>query len=217
MLKIRKPGQVRAAFQMLWDLNIKAIPTAVLWSISFWLVIETHSLLIRVLAILVASFAALASGVILVIVSKSKPRPSWKVQLRDSLVWKLLLGTGMVLALALENVWRIHTLTLFGKFFYLSMFVSSLILWIFVCVVLVPIRIQMQRGSNFKLFEMGVLYVQQCLPYLALSLVTILLGWPLLIFYAFLGLTFAQSITLSSKMDEVRTLNSLEGMGAPVA
>jgi hypothetical protein len=217
MRKIRKPSPIRAALQMLWDVNIKAIPTAVLWSISFWLVIETHSLLTRILAILVASFAAFTSGVILIIASKSKPSPSWKVQLSDSLSWKLLLSTGMVLALALENVWRIHRLTLFGKFFYLSMFVSSLILWLFVCVVLVPIRIHMQRENNLRLFEVGILYVWRRLPYLALSLATLLFGWPLLFAYAFVGLTFSQCLTLSSIMNDIRDLDSSKEMGEDFA
>lgn len=212
MKRVRNASPMRRALQMVWDLNIKTMPTAVVWAISFWFVIETHSILIRFIAISFANLAALSSGILIVKSSHSRERSSWKVWILDSFSWKALLGTGLMLGLSLENLSRTQPSSMAGKLFYLSIFVSSLILWLFVLVVLVPLRVQMKRTEDqLKVLRRAIDYVRCCKPYLLISLSAMLFGWPFLFVYAFLALTFAQCMTLSSNEDIVdASISSLD-------
>jgi len=199
MKKIRRSSPTRGALQIVWDMNIRAIPTALIWSISFWFVLETHSMVLRILAILVANGAALFSGVLIANGSGPNLRSPRKVWLLDPLTWKLLLGTGLILALALENVWKAQASSMTERLFYLSIFISSLILWLFVSVVLVPLRFQMLPSQAVSLvFALSIDHVRRCKPYLLFSFVSLLFGWPFFFVYVFTALTFAQGLTISS-------------------
>lgn len=204
MRRIRTFSPIRQALQTVWDLNIKAMPTALIWSISFWFVIETHSLLTRIIAISVANLTVITSGILIV----KKARPSqislWKSGLLDSFSWMSLTGTGLILSLALENLSRVHDSNRIEKLFYLSIFVSSLLLWLIVSVVIVPFRIQIQLSEDrLKVVGRAVDYLRFGKRYLLVSLSILLFGWPFFFIYAFLALTFAQCMTLSSSEEVV--------------
>lgn len=218
MKRVRNASPMRHALQMVWDLNIRTMPTAVVWAISFWFVIEPHSMLIRFIAISVANIVAFSSGIFIVKSSHPQQKPSWKVWILDPFSWKALLGTGLILGLSLENLSRTQTSSMAGKLFYLSIFVSSLILWLFVLVVLIPLRVQMKRTEDqLKVLRRAIDYVRYCKPYLLISFSTLLFGWPLFFVYVFLALTFAQCMTLSSSEDIVDASTSPLDMRAHIA
>jgi uncharacterized membrane protein len=136
----RQLSPIRGALQTVWDLNIKAMPSAFIWAASCWFLLDTHSIFVRFLAVLIANLAALFSAIIIVKSERAKLVGSWKVLVGDPYIWKLMGGSGIILSLAIENVWRANHSNSIFKIIYLSIFVSSLIIWLFVTVVLVPIR-----------------------------------------------------------------------------
>ncbi len=209
---------LRSTFQKLWDLNIKAMPSALLWAVSFWFVIESHSILIRSAAIAVASLAAIGSAVIAVNGSKTFGKVSWGPALRDVFSWKTLVASGSILDLSIENLPIVHSGGTFEKTLFLSIFFSSLIIWLFVSLVLVPLRIQ-RLGKEMPLntASRALNYAHHNKRYVLLSISVMLFGWPIFFVYMFLALTFAQCVTLSSDEDLVDASNNSTNVRVQIA
>ena len=77
-----------------------------------------------------------------------------------------------------------------------SNFMTVLVAWLFIQVVVVPIRLTI--GSELapkEIFRLSLRYVSENKKSLAISMFSLLLGWPLFFFYFLLALTFAQSMT----------------------
>lgn len=190
---------------MVWDLNIKAFPSAMLWAVSFWFIIETSSLLIRLAALLFANLAVIYSGVILV--RRERPRSGITLSraLRDPFVWKALLPISLILGLALQNARHQESTTVIAKYFYSSIVLSSLILWLFGSVVLIPARAYLGfQGEEVTVLSVGMKFVSERKGTLALSLSILLFTWPLFFIYIFLALTLSQGITLPKIEEEMR-------------
>jgi len=188
---------VRRALEMVWDLNIKAIPSAMLWAVSLWFIIETSSLLIRITALLLADLAVLLSGAILAKMEKPRNRISILLSLRDPFVWKVLFPISIILGLALQNAKHQESTTIFAKYFYSSIALSSLMLWLFASVVLIPARaLQGFRGEDIVILSVGINFVTEHKGTLALSLSILLFGWPFFFVYIFLALTISQCMIL---------------------
>lgn len=175
------------------------MPTALIWSISFWFLIETHSLFIRTVAVVVANFAVILSSAVTARSSGSVQKPSFRALIRESSNWKILMVSGLLLDLSLANLQKIESSHWIVKLLFLSLFLSSLIFWLFICVVLVPLSSQGDRSVNdWNPLAIGINYVRFHKQYLLISLSVLLLGWPIFFVYMFLALPFSQCLTLSS-------------------
>ena len=196
---------MRGALERIWDLNVKAFPSAMLWAVSFWFVIESSSLLIRLVALLSANLAVIYSGLILA--KREKPRSGVTLSraLHDRFVWKALLPISVILGLALQNARHQESTTVVAKYFYSSIVLSSLILWLFASVVLLPARAYLGfRGEEIAVLSLGMNLVARHKGTLALSISILLFTWPLFFIYIFLALTLAQSLTLPKMEEEMR-------------
>lgn len=203
---------MRRALEMVWDLNIKAIPSAILWAVSLWFIMETSSFLMRITGTLMADFAVLLSGTVLARMRSARYRVTISQSLRDPFVWKALLPISLILCLAIQNARFQESSTLFARYFYSSIVLSSLILWLFVSVVLIPARAsQSFRGEEIIALSVGINFVMVHKGTLALSLFILLFGWPLFFIYMFLALTLAQCI-IFPKIEEglQNSTNALE-------
>lgn len=186
---------MRRALGMVWDLNIKAIPSAILWAISLWFIMETSSFLTRLTGTLLADLAVLLSGTVLAKIRGARFGVTLFQSLRDPFAWKALLPISVILCIAIQNAKIQESSSLVAKYFYSSMVLSSLILWLFVSVALIPARtFQGFRGDEVIALSRGVNLVKSHKGPLALSIGIILFGWPLFFVYIFLALTLAQCI-----------------------
>lgn len=146
---------------------------------------------------MVADFAVLLSGAILAKLEKPKNEISILLSLRDPFVWKVLFPISIILGLALQNARHQESTTIFAKYFYPSIALSSLILWFFSSVVLIPARaLQGFRGEEIVVLSIGMRFVAQHKGTLALSLSILLFGWPFFFIYIFLALTISQCMIL---------------------
>lgn len=196
---------MRRALEMIWDLNIKAFPSAMLWAVSFWFIIESPSLLIRLGALLFANLAVIYSGLILA--KRERPRSGVTLSraLHDSFVWKVLLPISFILGLALQNARHQESTSVIAKYFYSSIVLSSLILWLFASVILIPARAYLGfQGEEITVLSIGMKFLSEHKGTLALSLSILLFTWPLFFIYIFLALTLSQSITLPKMEEEMR-------------
>lgn len=199
MKKAIRARPIMNALSMAWDLNIKAMPTSLIWAVSVWFVIETHSMLMRFIAVSIANIVVLLSGVIIVKSVHPLHAETWKVWFSDSFSWKVLFFSGLLLSISLENLSLIHSTSVIWKLISVSSFVSSLILWIFASAVLVPIRLSSNRSdAQLKSFGIALDYIRLCKPQLVTAFIILIFGWPFFFVYAFLGLTLAQCVTMAA-------------------
>lgn len=189
---------MRHAFQNVWDLNVKAIPTSLVWAISFWFIVESPSLLIKLFAVFTANMAALASALIIMKLERPRLKINFLSFARDPFVWKTLHAIGILLVMSLYNVSRQSDASSIVKLFYVSVALSALFLWIIATVALVPILAKRQANDeNSDILTIGIFLMGLQKRYLVLSMSIILFSWPLIFFYVFIALTLSQSLIFS--------------------
>ena len=200
----RHPSPIRGAFQLLWDLNVKAVPSAMVWAISFWFVIESHSLVTRSAAVLLASLAAMFSSALIINESGTSTSVSWKNAMKDRFSWKIVAACGLLLDLSLENLAIADSRSYLAKLLFLSIFLSSLILWLYAVLIIVPLRTQGQ-GKEVPLDTVArsLNFIRLRKRDAVVSISVVFFAWPIFFVYVFLGLTFAQCVIVSSYGDLV--------------
>lgn len=190
---------IRVALQRLWDLNVKLIPSAIAWAVSFWFVIESHSFVVRSLAIVVASVAATISSDLINKAASHSVRNLLRNALRDGFIWESLIASGLLLDMALQNLSIAGGRSEQTKIVLLAIFLSSLLLWLVVLLIIIPLRrgaliLESPIAATAKILN----YVRFRRRYVFLSFSIILFAWPIFFVYMFLALTFAQCVIISS-------------------
>lgn len=189
---------MRHAFQNVWDLNIKAIPTSLVWAISFWFILESPSLPIKLVALLIANLTSVASALIIMKLERPGLTIKFLTFARDPFVWKTLYGIGILLVMSLYNVSRQSEASSVMKLFYVSVALSVLILWTIAIVALLPyLAQQLAKNERPNLPDIGFFLLGLRKRYLVISLSIVFLSWPLIFFYVFIVLTLTQSIIFS--------------------
>ena len=189
---------MRHAFQNVWELNVKAIPTSLVWAISLWFIIESPSLLIKLVAVFAANMATLASALIIMRLERPSLQTNFLTFARDPFVWKTLHAIGVLLVMALYNISKQGAASSILKLFFVSVALSVLILWTIATVILVPILAQQHAiNKQLNLLEIGFILMRLRKRLLAISLSVLFFSWPLIFFYVFIALTLSQSIIFS--------------------
>ena len=189
---------------MLWDLNVKAVPSAMVWAISFWFVIESHSLVTRSAAVLLASLAAMFSSALVINESGTSTAVSRKKAMKDRFSWTIVLASGLLLDLSLENLSIADSRSYLAKMVFLSIFLTSLILWLYAVLIITPLRTQFQEGElPIQTVAKSLILIRNRKRHIFLSFGVVLFAWPIFFVYAFLALTFAQCVIVSTYGDLV--------------
>lgn len=197
--RAEEDSPIRYTLSLLWNLNFKAMPTALLWATALFVSIQAKSLLIRLLAIFICGTASILGAHLLRRSLTPRAKISLASAFSDRIIVVTLVISGLIFAITLENVSRYSNSDQFVRLLMVSNFITALIGWFFVQIVLVPIRLTNGSGlSASDTFRQSLRYVVENKKSLAISLLSLLLGWPLFFFYLFLALTFAQAMTLSA-------------------
>lgn len=194
-----RPQHLRSTLAVLWKLNFSIVATSLLWSVSCIPLIEANSLSVRLVAMVLANLAIVVSSFLIVRSVYGKEMNSWRVVIRDRTMWSLLLLTGFCLVLSLENIQKYQGASGFMRIYVVGIFLSMVIGWLFVGIVIVPIRMwtQIEPGQNpppKKVLE----YVKQHRFSILIGLAILLLGWPIFFIYLFLALGFAQAFQITN-------------------
>jgi hypothetical protein len=198
---------LRRAFGLLWNLNFKAMPMALIWAAGLVMSLQTRSFVVRLSVILLCGVASVVQGNL--IQRHFAPRSLHGVVklLQDRTSIAALLISSLFFAIALENVNRYSHSGRVTQLLMVANFVTVLVLWLFVQVVVLPIRLSNElQVSGKETLAATLRYVRDEKKSLSIALLTLLLGWPLFFFYFLLALTFAQSMTLSTLAKEDRSL-----------
>ena len=190
---------IRYSLTLLWNLNFRAMPTALLWATALFVSIQAKSILIRLVAIALCGVASILGAHLIRRSLTPRAKISLASALSDRILVAALVISGLIFAITLENVSRYSHSHQIVRLLMVSNFITALIGWFFVQIVVVPIRLT--NGSDLSAsdtFRRSLRYVAENKKSLAISLLSLILGWPLFFFYLFLALTFAQAMTLSA-------------------
>lgn len=204
--KIQDSSPTRFGLNILWTLNFKAMPYALLWSVSLFASIQTKSTFLRFFAVLLCGIAAILEGSLI----RNSLSPRAKVSLVSALgdkVSVIVLGiSGIAFAITLENVARYSGSSRIIRLLMVSNFLTMLAIWLFVQAVFIPIRFAVNpKPSGRESLRLSLNYIAVERKSLAISMFSLLLGWPLFFFYFLLALTFAQAMTFSSMQTSERS------------
>ena len=197
--KVANPGHLRATLGVLWSLNFSIVATSLLWSVSCISLIQVNSLLLRLLAVSTANAAIIVSASLIIRSVYGKDSLSWKAISRDRVLISAPFLTGICLVLSLENIQRFHGGSSLTRSYVVGVFVSMLIGWFFVALVVVPIRLWSQiEGSHVNLLESVLSYLKANKTSVFSGLALLILGWPIFFIYLFLALGLAQAFQITN-------------------
>lgn len=199
--KVEEISPTRFGLNILWTLNFKAMPYALLWAVSLFASIQTKSTFLRFFAVLLCGIAAILEGSLI----RNSLSPRAKVSLvsafGDKVLIIVLTISGIAFAITLENVARYSGSSRIIRLLMVSNFITMLVIWLFVQVVFTPIRFVVSpKPSGRESFRLSLNYIAGERKSLAISIFSLLLGWPLFFFYFLLALTFAQAMTFARAM-----------------
>ena len=196
---------MRFGLGLLWTLNFKAMPTSLLWATSLFVSIQTKSMIIRTLAILLCTIAAILGGHLIRRTLAPRAGIALAASFRDKITLGALAVSGIAFAITLENVSRYSQANRSIRIVMVANFLTVLVVWLFVQVVVIPIRFSTGSELSAKeTFRLALNYIGENRKLLAISLLSLLFGWPIFFFYFLLALTFAQAMTFSSMQVEER-------------
>jgi len=187
------------ALTTLWHLNFKVMLTSMIWSVSCIALLQTSSLFVRIISLMIADGAVIASAFLIVNRHEIRVTEGWRSVFTDKFSWSALAFSSLCLLLSLENIDRFQTGHNMMRLYVVAIFISMLIGWLFTSVLVVPLRIwsSKQLGKN-STFPMAFDYASKDRISLAVAIGVLLLGWPIFFVYLFLSLAFAQSLLVAN-------------------
>ena len=162
-------------------------------------------MIIRTLAILLCTIAAILGGHLIRRTLAPRAGIALAASFRDKITLGALAVSGIAFAITLENVSRYSQANRSIRIVMVANFLTVLVVWLFVQVVVIPIRFSTGSELSAKeTFRLALNYIGENRKLLAISLLSLLFGWPIFFFYFLLALTFAQAMTFSSMQVEER-------------
>lgn len=207
---------MRQAFLNLWELNVKAIPTALIWAGSLWLLLQSPLFVGKVAAATAAHIAAVISAVL--IVKLQAPSAQIRVLdiLKDRFLLKISLLIDLLLVMSLQNLDRFSGSSMALRLIYVATTLSLLILWGGLIVFLIPLCAQtFIEKREFDLTQVLKSLVSIQKRYLTVVFLILFLTWPLIFFYIFLALTLGQSIVISALSAQIDQSSYVLKTGVP--
>lgn len=196
------------ALATLWALNLKAMAPCLVWSVSVVILLQTSSLPYRILAISVANASSMACGCLIVNNYGAGCPSGWRTWFTDRFNWAALMSSGLLLALAIENVERFQNASRFMRVYVVAIFIAMLISWLFVSILVVPLRFYTSpRAGAIPTLMMTLEYIRENRTALAVAISVLLFGWPIFFLYTFLALAFAQSLLAANFPKNIRSSN----------
>ncbi len=196
---VKEQGHLRSTLGVLWNLNFSIIATSLLWSVSCISLIQVNSLVIRLAAISSANLSIVASAYLIIRKVYGKEAISWREIRRDQILLMTLFLTGVCLVLSIENIQKYNKGSELMRSYVVGVFVSMLIGWFFVAIVVVPIRMwSHMEGNQVNLLESVFEYLKQNKASVLLGFAVLFLGWPIFFIYLFLALGLAQAFQIAN-------------------
>ena len=198
-MKVAQRGSspLRGALTLVWDLNIRAIPTALVWAVSLLFLFQSSSLLTRVVCALICS--------VLSLVNTSIVKFSYRrVKIADLIgneefkrVAALNILVGILFVLALSNMLHFSEASLWISVALKSTTLTLLILWMGLMLILNPIfvnKVAHQKPEPISLIFMK--YLKNHKREVGITAFVVVVCAPLIFIFISIVLTLTQALSV---------------------
>lgn len=193
----RETSPLRGALTLVWDINIRAIPTALVWAVSLMFIFQSPSLLTHLVCSVICSLLSLLN---VAIVKFSHKRVSVG-QLINTAQFKKIAAlnvfVGILSVVALNNALNLNPSSIWVSLVLKSSALSLLITWLGLMLIFNPLFVSsiahQERRSSAELF---MLYVSNYKKQVLLTGVIVVVSAPLIFIFISIALTSTQALTI---------------------
>jgi hypothetical protein len=193
----KQVSPLRGALMLVWDLNIRAIPTALVWAVSLMFIFQSPSLLTHLVCSVICSLLSLLN---VAMVKFSHKRVSVGGLIKCAQFKKIAalnLFVGILSVVALNNALNLNPSSIWVSLALKSSALSLLIAWLGLMLIFNPLFVSniadQERRSSAELF---MLYVTNCKKQVLLTGVIVVVSAPLIFIFISIALTLTQALTI---------------------
>jgi len=188
---------LRAALTQVWDLNVRAIPTSLVWGISLMFIFESPNLALRLLSSVICSMTSLLN---ISILNNSRIKPKTLDLLRHRPFQKLLLLDiliGGLFVIALNNMLNLNPTSLWLSVAIKSSAPAFFILWMGLMLIFNPLYARhFATRTTSSIQQLFLLFIQKRKPEIFLTAFLLVILAPVIFVFLTIALTLTQSLTL---------------------
>lgn len=193
----REISPLRGALMLVWDLNIRAIPTALAWAVSLMFIFQSPTLITHVVCSVICSLLSLLN---VAMVKFSHKRVSVGGLIKCAQFKKIAalnLFMGILSVVALNNALNLNPSSIWVSLALKSSALSLLIAWLGLMLIFNPLFVSniadQERRSSAEIF---MLYVTNCKKQVLLTGVIVVVTAPLIFIFISIALTLTQALTI---------------------
>ena len=193
----RQTSSLRTALTLVWDLNVRAIPTSLVWAVSLMFSFQSPSLLTQLICSVVCSILSLLN---VAIVKFSHKRVSVGQLIRTSQFKKIAalnLFVGILSVMALHNALNLNPSSIWIALVLKSSALTLLIAWMGLMLIFNPLytsKIAHQEVSAIA--EIFMRYVKSYTKQVLMTGVIVVVCAPLIFIFIAVVLTLTQALTV---------------------
>ena len=198
----KQTSPLRGALTLVWDLNIRAIPTALVWAVSLMFIFQSPSLLTHVVCSVICSLLSLLN---VAIVKFSHKRVNVGQLIKTAQFKKIAalnVFVGILSVIALNNALNLNPSSLWVSLALKSSALSLLIAWLGLMLIFNPLFVSniahQERRSSAELF---MLYVSNYKKQVLLTGVIVVVSAPLIFIFISIALTLTQALTIVTSQE----------------
>jgi hypothetical protein len=192
-----RPSVLRRALTVTWDLNIRAIPTSLVWAISLMFIFQSPSLLVRLVCSVICSFVSLFNCAILKFSYKHITPAQLLKAPQFQKIAALNVFVGILFVLSFSNLLNFQPAPIWISIVLKSSALTLLIGWIGLMLILDPLfvtKVATQEARSVT--EIFILYVRSSKKEVLLSALVVVVCAPLIFFFISIVLTLTQAISV---------------------
>jgi hypothetical protein len=203
--------QFRAALMRTWELNLRAIPTSVVWGISLVMIFQGSNLILRMIAAIVASTISLMN-VAIINFSARRVKPIQFLRARKFRKFFLLnLLLGVLFVLALNNLANFDSSPQLVSVAFASIAISLFLVWMSLMVVAGPILLSQSPSNGIEeALELVAKYFKERKFEIAITAILLVALAPIIFFFLAIALTLTQAFTIETFGEYVSDISSEE-------
>ena len=193
----RRTSPLRAALALTWDLNIRAIPTALVWAVSLLFLFQSPSLAMRVACSFICSLISLLNCSI-VKFSYKRVKVSDLIRAKEfKQIAVLNTLVGFLFVLALSNMLHFSEASLWFSVILKSTTLTLFIIWMGLMLILNPLfvsKVAHQRPEPIALIFME--YLKNRKREVAIAAAIVVMCAPLIFIFISVVLTLTQALSV---------------------
>lgn len=193
----REQSALRGALTLTWDLNVRAIPTALIWAVSLMFIFQSPNLLTRLVFSVICSLISLLNGTIVKFSHKRISLSQFMKLPEFQRMAAFNVFVGILFVLAFSNMLHFNQVSIWISIALKSFAFTLLIGWMGLMLIVNPLFISKVAIRETKsLAEIFMLYAMTSKKEVLLCGLIVVVCAPLIFVFISLVLTLTQAVTV---------------------